>query len=603
MSKNDKQHLQLIIKNLPDQPGIYQYFDKNGVIIYIGKAKNIKKRVSSYFNKDKYQSAKLKILVQKIEDIKYVVVNTEFDALLLENNLIKKYQPRYNILLKDDKTYPWICIKKEPFPRVFSTRNMVKDGSTYFGPYPSGKMLHALLTLIKELFPLRTCKLNLEQSKIDDSKYKVCLEYHIGNCLGPCVGKQLLKNYNKNVEEIKEILKGNVNSIIKKFFNQMMAHADKMEFEEAQEIKEKLELLKNYQGKSTVVNPKIDKVDVFGVLDSENETFINYLRILNGAIIQAHTVEIQKKLDEPVEELLSIVIVELRQQFNSHSKEIIVPFLPSMPIPDTEFTIPKIGDKKHLLELSERNAKFFKLEKAKKMDLVDPERHSNRILNRMMKDLRLKKTPKIIECFDNSNLQGSYPVAAMVQFINAKPNKKAYRHFNIKTVEGPNDYASMTEIIYRRYKRLQDEEKDLPDLIVVDGGKGQLNAALKSLDDLDLRGEIAIIGIAKRLEEIYFPSDPLPLYIDKTSETLKIIQQLRDEAHRFGITFHRKKRDKGTIQTELTNIKGIGTNTAETLLKKFKSVKRIKDATLEQLQSEIGKSKGKTVFDYFNIRK
>ncbi|MFA8449083.1 MAG: excinuclease ABC subunit UvrC [Bacteroidales bacterium] len=600
MKEQIPENIQLKLKNIPEQAGVYQYLDENNKIIYVGKAKNLKKRVASYFTKEKHQSAKLKVLVRKIRDINYIVVATEFDALLLENNLIKKHQPRYNILLKDDKTYPWICIKKENFPRVFPTRNLVKDGSTYFGPYPSVRMMRALLELIREIYPLRNCKLNLDRQNIENKKFKVCLEYHIGNCLGPCVGNQSREDYQKNIDEIKEILKGNVKHVIHKFEDQMMEYAANLEFEKAQDIKQKLQLLENYQGKSTVVNPKIDKVDVFSVLDEKDECYINFLRILNGAIVQAHTLEIKKKLDETPEELLSMAIVELRQQFDSHSKEIIVPFIPDIELPDIKYSIPQKGDKKQLLDLSERNAKFYRLEKQKKLDLVDPNRHSNRILSTMMKDLRMSTPPEVIECFDNSNFQGSYPVAAMVQFVNGKPNKKAYRHYNIKTVVGPNDFASMEEIVYRRYSRLLKEGQRLPDLIIVDGGKGQLSSALKSLDKLDLRGRLTIIGIAKKLEEIFFPGDSIPLYIDKKSESLKVIQHLRDEAHRFGITFHRNKRSKGTIKTELTDIKGIGPNTAEELLKKFKSIEQIKKKTLEELCNTIGKSKGNIIYKHYH---
>lgn len=602
MSDSIDNKLALTIKNLPETPGVYQYFDGEDKIIYVGKAKNLKKRVSSYFNRDKHQSAKVKVLVRKIKRIEYVVVTTEFDALLLENNLIKKYQPRYNVLLKDDKTYPWICIKKENFPRVFPTRTLVKDGSTYFGPYPSTRMMRSLLDLIKELYPLRNCKLNLDSKFIESKKYKVCLEYHIGNCLGPCVGKQSFQDYQKNIESIKDIIKGNVGAVIKILKNDMMEHAAKMEFEEAQECKEKLQLLENYQGKSTIVNPKIDKVDVFGWHEHEGEFFINFLRILNGAIVQAHTIELQRKLDESPSEMLSMAILEFRQQFDSHSPEIICSFLPDVELPNIKYTIPQKGDKKQLIELSEKNAKFYRLEKQKKLDLIDPERHSKRIMNTMMKDLRMREIPEVIECFDNSNFQGSYPVAAMVQFVNGKPNKKAYRHYNIKTVEGPNDFASMEEVIYRRYKRLLDEEKPLPNLIIVDGGKGQLSSALNSLDKLELRGKITIIGIAKRLEEIYFPGDSIPIYIDKRSESLRIIQYLRDEAHRFGITFHRSKRDKGTLKTSLTDIAGIGPGTAEKLLTTFKSIKKIKEKSEEELASAIGKAKATIVYQHFQKR-
>jgi excinuclease ABC subunit C len=591
--------LKPIIKSLPAKPGVYQYFDKDGKIIYVGKAKHLKKRVSSYFTKDQSAYGKVAILIRKIADIKFIVVDTEFDALLLENNLIKKYQPRYNVMLKDDKTYPWICIKKERFPRVFSTRHVLRDGSDYFGPYASVRMMKTILDLIKQLYPLRNCKHNLSAKNIEQDKFKVCLEYHIGNCLGPCEGKQSEEEYNKIISEIKYITKGNISTVANELKKLMHSYAEGMAFEKAQVVKEKLELLERYQSKSTIVNPKIHNVDVFSILTDDSATYVNYLKVVNGAILQAHTIEIKKKLQENEEDLLILGIAELRQRFDSKSDEIILPFKCDIQIPNTNITIPQRGDKKHLLELSERNTKYFRLEKQKQKDLVDPERHSKRILNQLMQDLRLKEIPERIECFDNSNFQGDYPVAAMVHFRNAKPYKKEYRHYNIKTVEGPDDFASMEEIIYRRYKRLVEENKELPQLIVVDGGKGQLNAAIKSLKKLNLFGKIAIIGIAKKLEEIYFPGDSIPLYIDKKSESLKIIQQLRDEAHRFGITHHRSKRDKGTIKSVLTEIEGIGYNTAQKLLWKFKSVKKIEKTNFEDLEKVIGKSKAQIVFTYF----
>ncbi len=592
--------LQSIIKSLPGKPGIYQFFDNDGKIIYVGKAKNLKKRVSSYFNKDISGSGKLTLLVKKITDIKYIVVDTEFDALLLENNLIKKYQPRYNVQLKDDKSFPWICIKNEPFPRVFPTRNPIKDGSIYFGPYASVRMMKTVLYLIKQLYPLRNCNFKLTEKNIQNKKYKVCLEYHIGNCKGPCEGKQTDDEYNNTITEIKEIIKGNINVVAGQLKRLMNEFAKNYEFEKAQLVKEKIVLLDRYQSKSTIVNPKINNVDVFSIITDENYGFVNFLKVINGAIVQAHTVEIKKKLDESPEELLALAITDFRKRFSSKAPEVIIPFKIEYEIPETKFIIPKRGDKKHLLELSERNAKYYKIEKQKQKDLIDPERHTKRILNGMMKDLRLKELPVHIECFDNSNIQGDYPVAAMVVFKHTKPCKKEYRHFNIKTVEGANDFASMEEIIFRRYKRLLDEKKPLPQLIVVDGGKGQLSAALKSLEKLNLRGKISIIGIAKKLEEIFYPEDSLPLYIDKKSETLKIIQQLRDEAHRFSITHHRKKREKGTIKSVLTEIDGIGYSTSQKLLQKFRSVKNIKKVSIKELQKAIGKSKAQIVFDYFN---
>jgi len=588
--------IQNILRTLPDNPGVYQYYDVDGKIIYVGKAKNLKKRVLSYFNKDQHDSGKTMVLVKKIVDIKYIIVDTEIDALLLENNLIKKYQPRYNVLLKDDKTYPWICIKKEPFPRVFTTRIVVKDGSTYFGPYASGRVMHMVLDLIKQLYKLRNCNLKLEDKNIAGNKFKVCLEYHIGNCKAPCVGKETEDDYDQTISEIKEIIKGNINTVSRHLKILLQQYVEKMEFENAQMIKEKIDLLEKFQSKSTVVSPTINNVDVFSIVSDEKSGYVNFLKVMNGAIIQGHTIELKKKLDESDEELLTLAIAELRDRFNSDSKEIIVPFAIDTEFPNIEFTIPQRGDKKHLLELSERNVEYYKREKIKQESLVDPERHIKRILEQMKKDLHLSEEPRHIECFDNSNFQGAYPVAAMTVFKDAKPSKKDYRHFNIKTVEGPDDFASMEEVISRRYKRVLEENHPLPQLIIVDGGKGQLSSALESLEKLGLRGKVGIIGIAKKLEEIYFPDDSIPMYLDKRSETLKIIQQIRDEAHRFGITHHRSKRDKGTLKTELTEIKGISTTTAQKLLSHFKSVKNIKEAEEKQLAEVIGNAKGKIVF-------
>jgi len=531
--------LKPVIKTLPGKPGIYQYFDKDGKILYIGKAKHLKKRVSSYFNKETNQNGKLRVLVGKIAEIRHIVVDTELDALLLENNLIKKYQPRYNVMLKDDKTFPWICIKNEPFPRIFSTRHVLKDGSLYFGPYASVKMMNTLLDLIRQLYPLRTCKHKLTEENIRNKKFKVCLEYHLGNCQGPCEGLQSVEDYEHIISEIRDIIKGNINSVIGQLKDLMKEYAAELKFEKAQVVKERLALLEKYQSKSTVVNPKIEHADVFSLISDTEAGYINYIKVVNGAIVQSHTVELRKKLDETDVELLTHTVVELRNRFESSAKELILPMQLSDELPDVVITIPQKGDKKHLLELSQRNVKFYKLEKEKQRELVDPERHTNRIMARMQKDLRMKVEPRHIECFDNSNIQGDYPVAAMVCFKNGKPDKREYRHYNIKTVEGPNDFASMEEVVYRRYKRLLDEDKPIPQLIVVDGGKGQLSSAVKSLEKLKLRGMISIIGIAKRLEEFYYPGDSLPLYLDKKSETLKVIQQLRDEAHRFGITHHR----------------------------------------------------------------
>jgi len=592
--------LEIQIKSLPNSPGVYQYFDKDDKILYVGKAKNLKKRVASYFTKH-HDNGKTRVLVKKIVSIKHIVVETETDALLLENNLIKKYQPRYNVLLKDDKTYPWICIKKEPFSRVFLTRNIFKDGSEYFGPYTSVRTARALLSLIKELYPLRTCAYNLSQQNIENKKYKVCLEYHIKNCKGACEGLQTENEYIEDIKEIKNIIKGNFKSSLQRFEALMFDFASRSEFEEAQKIKEKIALLANYQSKSTVVNPSINNVDVFSIISDESFAYVNFFKISNGAIIQSHTIEIKKKLDETDKTLLELAIVEIRQRFNSISNEIYTPFMVALG-EGIKITVPKLGDKKRIVDLSLRNAKYFRQERFKQIQIIDPDRHTNRIMKQMQKDLRLNTEPRQIECFDNSNIQGTHPVAACVVFKNGKPSKKDYRHFNIKTVIGPDDFASMEEVVHRRYKRLLDEEQDLPQLIVIDGGKGQLSSALKSLDVLGLRGKIAIIGIAKRLEEIYYPDDPIPLYLDKKSETLKIIQQLRNEAHRFGITHHRNKRSKSAIQTELSNIEGIGDKSIVSLLKKFKTINRVKNATFDDLIRLIGKDKANKITNYFNDR-
>jgi excinuclease ABC subunit C len=594
-------HIQTLLRTLPDNPGVYQYFDSEDKLLYVGKAKNLKKRVSSYFNKDVYENGKTQVLVKKIADVKYIIVNTELDALLLENTLIKKYQPRYNISLKDDKTYPWICIKNEPFPRVFPTRIVVKDGSLYFGPYASVKVMNTVLDLIKKLYRLRNCNLNLTEQNIQAGKFKVCLEYHIGNCKGPCVGKEAETDYTQTITEIKEILKGNGILVGKHLKMLLQEHIEKMEFEKAQLIKEKIDLLEKFQSKSTVVNPSINNVEVFSIVSDDKAGYVNFLKVMNGAIMQGHTIEMKKKLDESDQELLTLAIAELRERFNSDAKEIIVPFEIETEFPNVTFLVPQRGDKKQLLELSERNVEYYRKEKIKQESLVDPERHTKRILEQMKKDLHLQEEPRHIECFDNSNFQGAYPVAAMTVFKDVKPSKKDYRHFNIKTVEGPDDFASMEEIIYRRYKRVLEENLSLPQLIVIDGGKGQLSAALTSLEKLGLRGKVGIIGIAKRLEEIYFPNDPVPMYLDKRSESLKIIQQIRDEAHRFGITHHRSKRDKGTLKTELTEINGISTATAQKLLSHFKSVKKVKEATEAELAEVIGNAKGKTVHEHYHI--
>ena len=592
-----KPSLDLQIQTLPDNPGVYQYYDKDGKILYVGKAKNLKKRVSSYFNKI-HDTAKTNVLVKKIVTIKHIVVPTETDALLLENNLIKTLQPRYNVLLRDDKSYPWICIKKEPFSRIFSTRRMVKDGSEYFGPYTSFKTVHTILDLIKELYPLRTCNYDLSKSNIESGKFKVCLEYHIGNCKGPCEGLESLEDYQKQVDAIREILKGNFKESMKDFKRLMTQYAQELRFEEAQKIKEKIEVLENYQSRSTIVNPKITNVDVFSIVSDESAAYVNFLQISHGSIIRSHTLEMKKKLDESDEELLELAIIELRERFQLLSKEIIVPF--EMDLGENiKTTVPQLGDKKQILDLSIRNAKFYRIEQLKQLQIVDPDRHTNRIMAQMQKDLRLHVEPRHIECFDNSNIQGTNPVAACVVFKDGKPSKKDYRHFNVKTVEGPDDFASMTEIVYRRYKRLLDENEPLPQLIIIDGGKGQLSSALKSIDELGLRGKIAIIGIAKRLEELFYPGDSIPLYLDKKSETLKVIQQLRNEAHRFGITFHRDKRSKAALNSSVESIPGIGEKTMLTLIKHFKSVKRLKLATEIEISDVVGVSKAKKIVDFY----
>ena len=596
MSISDK--IKSILKTIPTDPGVYRYYDDKGEIIYVGKAKNLKRRVSSYFNKQ--QSGKVKVLVSRIADIKFIVVDNEMEALLLENNMIKQYKPRYNIMLKDDKTYPWICVKNERFPRVFLTRKKVNDGSIYFGPYPSVTVAKTFLEMLRKLYPIRNCKLVLKEENIYNGHYRPCLEYHIGNCKAPCDGSMSEEEYREMILNVKKVIKGNIQEVLKDMKAQMMDHASRLEFEQAQVIKDKYDILENYHAKSVVCSNTIFDIEVFSYEDSGNSFYVNYMKIVEGAIIQSHSFEIKKKLDETPEELLLMAIVEVRQMMESHNiKEIIVPIDLDIKLDGVKFTVPQRGEKLDILELSQRNAKQYRIDTEKLRTLVDPERHTKRILNQMKDDLRLPELPEVIECFDNSNFQGDYAVAAMVQFVNAKPNKSGYRHFNIKTVEGPNDFASMEEIVYRRYKRLLDEGQRLPDLIVVDGGKGQLSSAIKILQQLGLYGKISIIGIAEKLEEIYFPGDSIPLYIDKRSETLKVIQHIRDEAHRFGITHHRKKFEKGFLHSELNDIKGIGKQTAEKLMLELKSVKNIKEADLETLEKIVGKAKAKIVWEYF----
>ncbi len=593
-------HLQIILKAIPDNPGVYQYYDVEGKLLYVGKAKNLKKRVSSYFTKENHEQAKTAVLVRKIADIKYLVVDTEHDALLLENNLIKKYQPRYNVLLKDDKTFPWICITNERFPRIFSTRKVIRDGSQYFGPYVSGRVMHAILDLTKKMYPLRNCRLALTEKNIAAKKFKVCLEYHIGNCLGPCEGLQKEEHYDAGIADIRSILKGNVSTVLKHLKVMLDDFVRSMQFEKAQELKERIEALENYQAKSTVVSATITNVDVFSIQSDEKSAYVNFFKVIDGAIVQGHTIEMKKRVEETDDDLLQMAVVDLRERFSSLSTEVIVPFIPSVEIPGVEYFVPQRGDKKHLLDLSERNVGYFRKDKERQATLVDPERHSKRIMATMMKDLRLTEEPRHIECFDNSNFQGDFAVSAMTVFKDAKPSKRDYRHFNVKTVVGPDDFATMEEVIYRRYLRVKEENLEMPQLIVIDGGKGQLSAAMTSLEKLGLHGKVAVIGIAKRLEEIYYPNDSIPLYLDKKSETLRIIQQIRDEAHRFGITHHRKKRSKGTIKTELTEIKGISDTTAQKLLTEFKSVKQMKQKSLEEIVAVVGNAKGKLVWNYFS---
>lgn len=587
------------LADIPHKPGVYQYWDQEDTLIYIGKAKDLRNRVGSYFNQDNQMNGKTRVLVSKIRKITFTIVDTEIDAWLLENSLIKKHQPRYNIMLKDDKTYPWIIIKKEPFPRLYWTRKMVKDGSTYFGPYASVGMMHTILDLIKETYPLRTCNLPLTDENIHAGKFKVCLEYQIGNCKGPCQAYQSDEDYDQSIAEIKDILNGKIGNVIKDVKQVIKKAVDELNFEYAHQYQKKLLVLEKYQSKSTVVNSSITNVDVVSIASDERYAFVNYLKIMNGSIIQTQTIEIKKRLDESDEELLTLAITEFRTKFSSTSREIIVPFDIKLKDENLKFTVPKLGEKKNLLELSHKNVLFFRREKLNQYEKLNPDLRSERILTQMQKDLMLTQLPVHIECFDNSNFQGAYPVSAIVVFKDAKPSKKDYRHFNVKTVEGPNDFATMEEAVYRRYKRMLEEEESLPQLIIIDGGKGQLSSAVSSLKKLGIEHKVTVIGIAKRLEELYYPGDSYPLHLDKKSETLKVIQQLRDEAHRFGITFHRKKRDQGTLKTELEDIPGIGKTTADKLLRQFKSVKKIREATETELESVLNKAQVKTLLAHF----
>jgi len=591
------------LADIPHKPGVYQYWDQEDTLIYIGKAKDLRNRVGSYFNQDNQMNGKTKVLVSKIRKITFTIVDTEIDAWLLENSLIKKHQPRYNIMLKDDKTYPWIIIKKEPFPRLYWTRKMVKDGSTYFGPYASVGMMHTILELIKETYPLRTCNLPLSEENINAGKFKVCLEYQIGNCKGPCQAYQSNTDYDQNIEEIKDILNGKIGNVIKDVKQIIKNAVAELNFEYAHQYQKKLLVLEKYQSKSTIVNSSITNVDVVSIASDERYAFVNYLKIMNGSIIQTQTIEIKKRLDESDEELLTLAITEFRTKFSSTSREIIVPFEIKLSDKNLKFTVPKLGEKKNLLELSHKNVLFFRREKLNQYEKLNPDLRSERILTQMQKDLMLTQLPVHIECFDNSNFQGAYPVSAIVVFKDAKPSKKDYRHFNVKTVEGPNDFATMEEAVYRRYKRMLEEEGTLPQLIIIDGGKGQLSSAVSSLKKLGIDKKVTVIGIAKRLEELYYPGDSYPLHLDKKSETLKIIQQLRDEAHRFGITFHRKKRDQGTLKTELEDIAGIGKATADKLLRQFRSVKRIREASETELEQVLNKTQVKTLLAHFSAKK
>lgn len=599
MAEDFPEHIRALIKTLPDSPGVYQYFDADNVLLYVGKAKNLKKRVSSYFTKE-HDSARLRIMVRKIHEIRTVKVNSELDALLLENNLIKNLKPRYNINLRDDKTYPWIILKKERFPRLFYTRRQIKDGSEYFGPYASVRLMHTLLDLIRQTYPLRTCNYDLSQDNIDKGKFRPCLEFHIGRCKAPCVNKQSQEEYDQNITEIRQIIKGNINGALRDLKEKMQAASERYAFEEAAVLKTKIDILSAYQSKSTIVHPSITNIDVINIISDERSAYVHYFNILDGAIVNTQTLEVKKKIEERDEDILMFALVEFRTRFGSNNREILVPFVPEIELPGSEYIIPKIGDKKQLLDLCYRNALSYKQEREKQIALTDPERHTERIMTQMMKDLRLSEQPRRIEGFDNSNIQGNFAVSAMPVFIDGKPAKKEYRHFNVKTVEGPDDFATMEEVIYRRYSRVLAENQPMPQLIVIDGGKGQLGAAVNSLRKLDLMGKVAVIGIAKRLEEIYFPGDPLPLYLDKRSETLRVIQHIRDEAHRFGITHHRNKRSRETFTTELSNIRGISDKSAEKLLTELKSVKAIREASLDELEKVVGPAKARRVFDYFH---
>jgi len=588
------------VRAMPDLPGVYQFFDTDGHLLYIGKAKSLKKRVSSYFNKTNQTNNKLRTLVRKISSIKFVVVDSESDALLLENVLIKKHQPKYNILLKDDKTYPWICIKNEPFPRVFSTRNYIEDGSIYFGPYTSGRLVKTLLDLTKNLFPLRTCSLNLSQQMIVKGKYKPCLEYQIGNCLAPCIGLQEESDYRVNIDAVKKILQGNLSDVLKWLNQEMKRFADEYQFERAQMLKNKIDILHRFQSRTTIINPQFKDIEVYTILQKEGINVVNYLNVSSGVIIQSYNLELKNQLEEELPELLSYAITEIRSRLRSTSRNVIVNILPDFLIDNLDYSVPQRGEKRNLIDLSLRNCAAYIDELIKRDDLKNPQNKVDRLLQKIKDDLNLLELPIHIECFDNSNLQGTNPVAACVVFKNAKPSKRDYRHFNIKTVEGPDDFASMREVVYRRYSRLIEENQTLPQLVIIDGGKGQLGVAFESIRELGLSDKVKLIGIAKRLEEIYFPGDPVPLYLDKRSETLKVIQHARDEAHRFGVKHHTARRSKGAISSSLEGIVGIGPKTVELLFSTFRSIDNIKNASREELISLIGEKKADLLLSHFS---
>lgn len=589
-----------LLPTLPTQPGVYKFLDEQGVILYVGKAKNLKNRISSYFGSKKHQMHKTRVMVKNADRLEFIIVETEADALLLENTLIKRYQPRYNVMLKDGKSYNYICIRNERFPRVYITRKVVKDGSTYFGPYTSKSRLKVILELIKTLFPLRTCTYNLSEENIAQGKFKVCLEYHIKNCLGPCEGLEDEASYNEKIDQVKNMLRGNFGPVKRHFTDQMQRYAEDLEFEKAHQLKDKLAAFEDYQGKSTVVSTTIRDVDVFTIASTDKMAYVNYLKVVNGAIINTYTQEIVKNLDDDEKDILEYTIPELRERFNSIAPEVLLPFRISLPEEDLQLTVPKIGDKRKLVELSEKNATYYKLQQQKEaMSATRKQTSAERILRTLQEDLQMSEAPLHLECFDNSNIQGSHPVASCVVFKNAKPSKKDYRHFNIKTVEGPNDFASMEEVVFRRYRRLLDEGESLPQLIIIDGGKGQLSAAVKSLQELGILDRVTVIGIAKKLEEIFFPGDSIPLYINKKSESLKLIQQARNEAHRFAITFHRQKRSQNFTATELTGIPGIGAKTADKLLQHFGSVKKVRAALQTELAEVVGPGAAAKVVGYF----